>query len=97
MNEITPMIKQLLVANVIFFVATNFLGNSAYLYDLLALHNPESALFRFWQPLTHMFMHAPMPSLSHLFFNMFGLFSFGTMLERRWGGNKFLFFYIPYI
>ena len=44
-----------------------------------------------WQILTHMFMHG---DIMHIFFNMFGLWMFGTPLEQMWGRNKFIFFYI---
>ena len=49
--------------------------------------------FQFWQPITHMFMHAQMPNIMHILFNMFALYSFGSALEHFWGGKKFLFFY----
>ncbi|MFP4430182.1 MAG: rhomboid family intramembrane serine protease [Spirochaetota bacterium] len=44
-----------------------------------------------WQPFTYMFAHA---GVSHLFFNMLGLFFFGTQVERRWGSNEFLLYYL---
>ncbi len=44
-----------------------------------------------WQFLTHMFLHG---SIWHLFFNMFALFIFGLPLERHWGSNKFIRYYI---
>ncbi len=44
-----------------------------------------------WQPFTYMFAHA---GASHLFFNMLGLFFFGTQVERRWGSNEFLLYYL---
>jgi membrane associated rhomboid family serine protease len=54
------------------------------------LHFPENEHFGFWQYITHMFMHA---SFSHILFNMYGLWAFGTPLEQMWGRKKFLFFY----
>jgi membrane associated rhomboid family serine protease len=30
----------------------------------------------------------------HIFFNMFGLWMFGTPLERSWGGHRFLRYYL---
>ncbi|HYD92115.1 MAG TPA: rhomboid family intramembrane serine protease, partial [Flavobacterium sp.] len=53
-------------------------------------HSPLSDKFQFWQPVTHMFMHG---GIMHIFFNMFALMSFGSLLERMWGPKKFLFFY----
>ncbi|MDY6787321.1 MAG: rhomboid family intramembrane serine protease [candidate division WOR-3 bacterium] len=47
--------------------------------------------FYLWQFLTHMFLHG---GLWHLFFNMFALFIFGLPLERHWGSNKYLKYYI---
>jgi membrane associated rhomboid family serine protease len=38
-----------------------------------------------------MFMHG---DLGHIFFNMFGLYMFGTPIEQMWGRNKFIFFYL---
>jgi len=57
----------------------------------LALFYPTSEYFRPFQLVTHMFMHA---NISHLFFNMFGLFMFGPPLESLWGPRRFLFYYL---
>ena len=51
---------------------------------------PENEKFGIWQFATHMFMHG---GFSHILFNMYGLWAFGTPLEQIWGRNKFLFFY----
>jgi membrane associated rhomboid family serine protease len=91
MMNITPVVKQLLILNIIFYIGSQMVPVS---YDLFALYFPESTSFRLWQPITHMFMHAPMPNIMHIAFNMFALFSFGSALEHFWGGKKFLFFYI---
>jgi membrane associated rhomboid family serine protease len=90
MNEITPTVKQLLIINVILFVATQFLKNLE-LENILALYYIGNPNFKLWQLITHMFMHG---SVAHIAFNMFGLYSFGSILERFWGAKKFLFFYI---
>jgi membrane associated rhomboid family serine protease len=92
MMQMTPMIKQLIVLNVIFFIGSNTIAPIAY--DYFALHFPLNEGFRVWQPLTHMFMHAKAPMIMHIFFNMFGLLMFGSPLEHFWGAKKFLFFYI---
>ncbi|MBN8642224.1 MAG: rhomboid family intramembrane serine protease [Flavobacteriales bacterium] len=92
MMNITPVVKQLLILNIIFFIGSQI--PSTHAYDLFALYFPESINFRYWQILTHMFMHAPVPNIMHIAFNMFALFSFGSALEQFWGGKKFLFFYI---
>ncbi len=59
-------------------------------YDILALHYFENDKFIISQLITHMFMHG---SPSHILFNMFGLWMFGSPLEQMWGKQKFLFFY----
>jgi len=89
MRSIPETIKQLIIINVIFYIGSQFLGDLSY--DILALHYYENEKFLFTQFLTHMFMHG---SPSHILFNMFGLWMFGSPLEQMWGRNKFLFFYI---
>jgi hypothetical protein len=89
MRNVTETVKHLLIINGIFFLATLTLGDQVY--DWFALHYPENPKFEVWQPLTHMFMHG---DISHIFFNMFGLWMFGTPLEQMWGKQKFIFFYI---
>lgn len=86
--NITPFVKQLLIINIIFFIGSQMVP---FANEYFALYYFENNSFRFWQPLTSMFMHA---NLMHIFFNMFALYSFGSALEHFWGGNKFLFFYI---
>ena len=89
MRNVTETVKQLIIINILFFVGTLAIGDSAY--RILALYFPESPDFKFWQPITHMFMHG---GFMHIFFNMFALYSFGSALEHFWGAKKFLFFYI---
>lgn len=88
MNRITDAVKNLIIINVIVFIATYFLklGFS----DSLALYFPENPNFGFWQYFTTMFVHG---SPMHIIFNMYALWAFGTPLEQMWGRNKFLFFY----
>lgn len=89
MRTITETVKHLLIINVIFFVASISFGD--IVYNLFALHYPFSPKFQIWQPLTHMFMHG---DIGHIFFNMFGLYMFGTPIEQMWGRKKFIFFYL---
>jgi len=89
MRNITETVKHLLIINGIFFIASLSFGD--LVYDLFALHYPSNPKFQYWQPLTHMFMHG---DLGHIFFNMFGLYMFGTPIEQMWGKNKFIFFYL---
>ena len=88
MYRISPTVKQLLIINVIFFIGTMSLPE---IKDYLSLFFPENDSFWFWQVFTHMFMHA---NLSHLFFNMFALWMFGSAVESMLGSRKFLFFYV---
>ena len=88
MNNMTDTVKQLLIINVLFFIGSYLVPQAN---ELLSLHYFESDGFKFWQPITHMFMHG---SPMHIFFNMFALISFGSALEHFWGAKKFLFFYL---
>jgi len=97
--RMTETVKQLLIINIIFYVGSNINGDFAY--QLLSEYFPSNPNFRFWQPLTAMFMHAPVykPNaggigIMHIAFNMFALVSFGSALEHFWGAKKFIFFYI---
>ncbi|CAN1569237.1 COG0705 Membrane associated serine protease [Flavobacteriaceae bacterium] len=92
MMNITPTVKQLLIINILFYIGSMVVGEPAY--KLLSMYFFESPDFHFWQLFTHMFMHAPLPNIMHIAFNMFALYSFGSALEHFWGGKKFLFFYI---
>lgn len=90
----TPVVLNLIIINVLVYLAQTFIGgntepNSAD--DLFALHHYKSDFFRPYQIVTHMFMHG---SFGHLFFNMFGLFMFGKMIETVWGPKRFLIFYL---
>lgn len=89
MRNVTETVKQLIIINILFFVGTLAIGDSAY--KILSMYFPENPNFQIWQPLSHMFMHG---GLMHIFFNMFALYSFGSALESIWGSKKFLFFYI---
>ena len=91
MMRITPAVKHLLILNVIIFVGTAFLGNKYFFDGILALYYPMSGAFEFWQIGTHMFMHG---NLTHLLFNMFALWMFGTAVEQQFGLSKFLIFYL---
>ena len=76
MGRISEIVKHLIIINVIFFIASTVLGD--FMYDLFAMHYPKNPDFILWQPLTHMFMHG---DTTHILFNMFGLWMFGTPLE----------------
>lgn len=88
MTRITDAIKHLIIINVIVFIAPQLMQLD--FSNMLALHFPMNEKFGFWQYVTHMFMHG---SFSHILFNMYGLWAFGSPLEQMWGRNKFIFFY----
>ncbi len=87
-----PVVKNLIIINVLFFLAT-LLGSTINidLSDYLGLHYFASQKFAPYQFITYMFMHG---GFSHIFFNMFALWMFGTVLEQVWGPKKFLLYYI---
>lgn len=87
---IPPVVKTLLIVNVLFFVAKYLLANTINLDVIFGVFYFDSPNFKLWQPITYMFMHG---DLMHIFFNMFALYSFGSILESRWGAKKFITFY----
>ncbi len=89
MGKITEAIKHLIILNVILFAAASFLPD-INLGSYLALYFPQNEHFGFWQFVSHMFMHG---GFTHILFNMYALWAFGSPLEQMWGRNKFLFFY----
>jgi membrane associated rhomboid family serine protease len=90
--QILPtIIKNLLIINVLVFLAQITVGPALRLEDNFALHTWKSPYFKPWQFLTHMFMHG---GWDHLFFNMFALWMFGSILENVWGPKRFLTFYL---
>lgn len=88
-NRIPPVVKNIIIINIIMFVATLIIGN--FMYEKLSLFYFKSQFFKPYQFLTHMFMHG---SFVHILFNMYTLFFFGSVLENVWGGKKFLLYYL---
>ncbi len=92
MRNIPTITKNLLIINVLVFVATFvFQRVGLDLNDLLGLHFFLAPDFQIYQLLTYMFLHA---SIEHIFFNMFALWMFGCVVENVWGPKKFLFYYL---
>ena len=83
-----PVTRNIILINLIMFAATLF--KQDFMTGTFALFYPASHFFRLWQPITHMFMHG---GFWHIFFNMYALFIFGTVLERTIGTRRFLIFY----
>jgi len=94
-GNIPPVVKNLIIINVIFFVATLVIkdGDNLKLVDWLAVYYFDSPKFKIWQLVSYMFMHSPW-SFMHIFFNMFGLFTVGSQLEYEMGSKRFLNFYL---
>ena len=86
--NVPTAVKNIIIINALIMVMTAL--NKTFMYETFALFYPTSPFFHWWQPVTHMFMHG---GFWHLFFNMYTLFIFGTVLERVWGTKKFLVFY----
>ena len=86
------MTKNLLIVNFLTFVATWVLQlRGIDLTQLLGLHFFLASDFHFYQFFTYMFLHG---GFTHIFFNMFALWMFGSVIERVWGPKKFIFYYI---
>ena len=83
-----PVVKNLIMANVIVYIITMISGN--FMYEHFSLFYFKSPFFKPFQLVTHMFMHG---DFAHILFNMYALFIFGSVLERVWGSQKFLFYY----
>ena len=90
--NIPPVLKNLLIINILMFLGTIVIEATMHvdLTNILGLHYFKSELFRPYQIVTHMFMHA---NFMHIFLNMFMLWMFGRVLEQVWGGKRFLFYY----
>lgn len=94
----TPIVFNLIIINALVFLAQILLDgqNNTFLFQQritgkIALYPLHSGYFEPYQLVTHMFAHG---GFTHILFNMFALWSFGTWLERSWGPKKFLIFYL---
>jgi rhomboid family protein len=105
-NLLPPIIKQLLIINVVVFLvqtlfdSVNFGGYPGwYILNRYFSLNPILGVdpigqpfnFQIWQLFSYQFMHA---GFSHIFFNMFMLWMFGNEIENIMGSKKFLVFYL---
>jgi len=89
MFNLTPTVRNLLIANILLLVISENLFRQ--LIPIGALFPIGSPFFQPWQFITYMFLHS---GWGHLISNMFGLISFGPLLEQRWGGQRFLAFWL---
>lgn len=87
-SQIPTVTKNLVAINILMFIAT--LINENFMVTNFAMFYPASPFFKPWQILTHMFMHG---GFWHIFFNMYSLLMFGSILERSLGTKKYLIFY----
>lgn len=89
-----PVVKNLIYLNVIVFLATIVLSSQFQidLFNILGAHHFQSPYFKPYQLVTYLFMHS-INDPFHIFFNMFGLWMFGRILESVWGGKRFFIYY----
>ncbi len=89
LQNIPVVTRNLLYVNILMFVAT--LINPSFMKETFAMAFPLSTDFRWWQPITHMFMH---DGFWHILFNMYSLVMFGMVVERALGTQRFIWFYL---
>lgn len=89
-QSIPPVIKNLVIANVLVWLAEMTFG--LQFIELLALHYYKHPSFGIWQIFSYMFLHSLAPF--HILINMLVLWMFGSTLEDVWGGKRFLIFYL---
>lgn len=87
-SNISPVVKNLLIFNIIGFVGSMIFTQANLLFGV---YYPDSQMFHWWQIITYMFMHG---GFAHLFFNMFALFMFGPVIEQILGAKRFVNFYL---
>ena len=90
LKNISPVVKNLLLINILFYIAQWTIPSFTQNLELYPISSED---FKPWQLATHFFMHSPY-SIGHIFFNMFALVIFGSQLERVWGAQRFLGYYI---
>jgi len=88
MRPATTVVKNIIIINVLFFLGAMAIPSLDHFFSGYYWSSPN---FQPWQLITHMFMHA---SIGHIFFNMYGLYLFGSALESYWGPKRFLTYYI---
>lgn len=88
LSAIPPVTRNIIIINFLIWIISEL--SPDFMYEKFALFYPKSQYFHWWQFATHMFMHG---GFWHVFFNMFTLYMFGSVLERVWGPKKYLLFY----
>lgn len=92
MPPLPPVTQALILANVALYCLDFTMGN--WLSQWFALWPIQSPWFYPWQVVTYAFLHG---SIGHIFFNMMGLWMFGSELERIWGGKRYAQFVLASI
>jgi membrane associated rhomboid family serine protease len=90
MLRLTPVVKNLVIINVVIFLVDSFMSG-LHLMEYLALWNVRTEYFQPYQLFTYMFAHG---GFMHIFFNMLALSFMGPILETYWGPKRFLLFYM---
>jgi membrane associated rhomboid family serine protease len=94
-DRFPPIVKNLIILNVLAWIAQLTLDNQFQITAKGALWPVSTPMFEPYQVFSSMFLHAPsFEMFFHILFNMFALFMFGRVLENVWGPKKFLFFYL---
>ena len=92
MQQIPTITKNLLIINIVCFLATVVMGGIGIdLNAIFGLHYWQATNFHVYQFVTYMFMHG---GWTHLFFNMFALWMFGGLIERTFGERRYLIYYM---
>jgi membrane associated rhomboid family serine protease len=91
MFQLTPVVRNILIVNLLVFFLPQTLGTSDLITKIFGLHHIDSPYFMPWQWLTHAFVHA---NFQHILFNMLGMVFFGPILESVWGSKRFILFYL---
>jgi membrane associated rhomboid family serine protease len=86
-----PIVKNLIIINVLVFLAQMILDPQIGLTGKIAMYPVRHPSFEPYQIATHMFAHG---GFGHILFNMFALWMFGRTLENVWGPKRFLLFYL---
>ena len=94
-STMPPVVKNLLIINGLLYLASFSFGNAfgIDMWDKLGLHYFQSDLFQPYQVVTYMFMHSQY-DITHLLFNMFAVWMFGSTIENVWGSKRFLIYYL---
>lgn len=92
-NNFPPIVKNLIIINVLVWVAQLMFDRQFGITEKIMLYPVEDPNFRPYQIATHMFAHSPQ-IIFHIVFNMLALWMFGKILENLWGPKRFLLFYL---